>query len=76
MCLVEFQLSQPPIGDHERHMQFVIREKVRGGGTASTGAVSIGGGGGGGRGALLAELAREVRQLREELDEGSLHILT
>lgn len=51
-------------------MQFVIREKVRGGSSATTGVVNLGGSGGGGRGALLAELAREVRQLREELDEG------
>lgn len=54
------KISQPPIGDHERHMQFLIRERMRGMPTQS----SIKS-----RGALLLELARELRDLREELEE-------
>ena len=59
MPFASFQISQPPIGDHERHMQFLIRERMRGtqpiGGTKS-------------RGAILLELSRELRELREELE--------
>lgn len=57
---VHIQISQPPIGDHERHMQFLIRERMRG--MASPGGVKS-------RGAILLELAREIRDLREELEE-------
>lgn len=52
------QLSQPPIGDNERHMQFVVRERVRGLKLPAARA----------RGALLAELARELRTMRETHD--------
>lgn len=52
------QLSQPPIGDHERHMQFVIRERVRGLKLPASRA----------RGMLLSDLAKELRQLRETYD--------
>lgn len=54
------QISQPPIGDHERHMQFLIRERMRGMQTPNTIRS---------RGALLLELARELRDLRDELEE-------
>lgn len=54
------QISQPPIGDHERHMQFLIRERMRG----MPEPTSIKS-----RGALLLELARELRELKEELEE-------
>lgn len=54
-----FQLSQPPIGDNERHMQFVVRERVRG----LKLPVARG------RGALLAELARDLRTMRETHDQ-------
>ncbi|CAH0723740.1 unnamed protein product, partial [Brenthis ino] len=52
------KLSQPPIGDHERHMQFVVRERVRGLRLPAARA----------RGALLAELARELRNMRDAHD--------
>lgn len=55
-----FQISQPPIGDHERHMQFLIRERLRG--TPPQGGIKS-------KGALLLELARELRDLRDELEE-------
>uniref|UniRef100_A0A1B0BUY8 Uncharacterized protein n=1 Tax=Glossina palpalis gambiensis TaxID=67801 RepID=A0A1B0BUY8_9MUSC len=54
------KISQPPIGDHERHMQFIIRERLRG--TPPQGGIKS-------KGALLLELARELRDLREELEE-------
>lgn len=57
---LSIQICHPPIGDHERHMQFMIRERMRGmpppGGTKS-------------RGALFLELARELRDLKDELEE-------
>ncbi|CAG9579717.1 unnamed protein product [Danaus chrysippus] len=52
------KLSQPPIGDHERHMQFMVRERVRGLKLPEARA----------RGALLAELTKELKQLRDERD--------
>ncbi|XP_068157117.1 protein unc-80 homolog [Drosophila tropicalis] len=54
------KISQPPIGDHERHMQFIIRERLRG--TPPQGGIKS-------KGALLLELARELRDLRDELEE-------
>lgn len=54
------QISQPPIGDHERHMQFLIRERMRG--MPAPNSIKS-------RGALLLELARELRDLRDELEE-------
>lgn len=59
-CKHILQISQPPIGDHERHMQFLIRERMRGMQTPNTIRS---------RGALLLELARELRDLRDELEE-------
>lgn len=62
ICLMPFilhKINHPPIGDHERHMQFLIRERMRG--IASSAAKS--------KGALLLDLARELRDLKEELDE-------
>ncbi|XP_063893793.1 protein unc-80 homolog [Helicoverpa armigera] len=53
------KLSQPPIGDNERHMQFVVRERVRGLKLPAARA----------RGALLAELARELRHMRDTHDQ-------
>ncbi|XP_069357295.1 protein unc-80 homolog isoform X3 [Maniola hyperantus] len=52
------KLSQPPIGDHERHMQFVVRERIRGLKLPAARA----------RGSLLAELARELRIMRDTHD--------
>lgn len=57
---VHLQISQPPIGDHERHMQFIIRERLRG--TPPQGGLKS-------KGALLLELARELRDLRDELED-------
>ncbi|KAH8311397.1 hypothetical protein KR044_006087 [Drosophila immigrans] len=54
------KISQPPIGDHERHMQFIIRERLRG--TPPQGGLKS-------KGALLLELARELRDLRDELED-------
>ncbi|XP_017847563.1 protein unc-80 homolog [Drosophila busckii] len=54
------KVSQPPIGDHERHMQFIIRERLRG--TPPQGGLKS-------KGALLLELARELRDLRDELED-------
>lgn len=56
----DLQISQPPIGDHERHMQFLIRERMRG--MPEPNSIKS-------RGALLLELARELRELKEELEE-------
>uniref|UniRef100_A0A1B0CSU9 Uncharacterized protein n=2 Tax=Lutzomyia longipalpis TaxID=7200 RepID=A0A1B0CSU9_LUTLO len=60
MPFILHKISQPPIGDHERHMQFLIRERMRG--MPQPGGVKS-------RGALLLELARELKDLREELEE-------
>ncbi|XP_055584997.1 protein unc-80 homolog [Uranotaenia lowii] len=60
MPFILHKISQPPIGDHERHMQFLIRERMRG--MPPPGGVKS-------RGAILLELAREIRDLREELEE-------
>ncbi len=60
MPFILHKISQPPIGDHERHMQFLIRERLRG--LPPPGGVKS-------RGALLLELARELRDLRDELEE-------
>lgn len=59
------QLSQPPIGDNERHMQFVVRERVRGLKLPAARA----------RGALLAELARELRHMRDTHDQFKFGII-
>lgn len=60
MPFILHKISQPPIGDHERHMQFLIRERLRG--LTPPGGIKS-------RGSLLLELARELRDLREELEE-------
>ncbi|XP_049870612.1 protein unc-80 homolog [Pectinophora gossypiella] len=52
------KLSQPPIGDNERHMQFVVRERVRGLKLPAARA----------RGFLLAELNKDLRIMRESHD--------
>lgn len=58
--LMKKQISQPPIGDHERHMQHCIRERMKG--MPEPSSIKS-------RGALLLELARELRELKEELEE-------
>ncbi|XP_039948637.1 protein unc-80 homolog isoform X7 [Bactrocera tryoni] len=60
MSFILHKISQPPIGDHERHMQFLIRERLRG--TPPPGGIKS-------KGALLLELARELKDLRDELEE-------
>ncbi|KAJ2947492.1 hypothetical protein O0L34_g17278 [Tuta absoluta] len=52
------KLSQPPIGDNERHMQFVVRERVRGLKLPAARA----------RGMLLGDLATELRAMRDSHD--------
>lgn len=54
-----FQLAQPPISDFERNMHTTIRNKMRSIGLPLTKS----------RGALLMELAQEMKMLKEELDE-------
>ncbi|KAJ1528104.1 hypothetical protein ONE63_008019 [Megalurothrips usitatus] len=53
------KLSQPPTSDSERHSMFVIREKLRG--LSLPLAKS--------RSALLMELAHEIKELKEELED-------
>lgn len=60
MPFILHKISQPPIGDHERHMQYLIRERLRG--LAPPGGIKS-------RGCLLLELARELKDLRDELEE-------
>lgn len=60
MPFILHKISQPPIGDHERHMQFLIRERMRG--NAPPGGIKS-------KGAVMLELARELKELREELEE-------
>lgn len=54
-----FQLAQPPISDFERNMHTKIRNKMRSIGLPLSKS----------RGALLVELAHEMKLLKEELDE-------
>jgi hypothetical protein len=49
-------MSKTPTNDHERHFQFVIREKMRG--------ITLGKC----KGTLLVEIAHEMKQLKEELE--------
>lgn len=60
MPFILHKISQPPIGDHERHMQYLIRERLRG--LAPPGGIKS-------RGCLLLELARELKDHRDELEE-------
>lgn len=60
MPFILHKISQPPIGDHERHMQFLIRERMRG--MPPNGGIKS-------KGAVMLELARELKELREELEE-------
>lgn len=60
MPFILHKIYHPPIGDHERHMQFLIRERIRG--QMPPGGVKS-------RGAILLDLARELRDLKEEIEE-------
>lgn len=55
-----FQVHSPPMNDSERHTQFVIREKLQGCFMAITKC----------RATLLTELLHEMKDLKEELDNG------
>ncbi|XP_017782231.1 PREDICTED: LOW QUALITY PROTEIN: protein unc-80 homolog, partial [Nicrophorus vespilloides] len=55
------KLAQPPISDFERNIHSKIRDKIRGIGLPQPRS----------RGALLVELAREMKELKEELDDTS-----
>ncbi|KAG5670539.1 hypothetical protein PVAND_000795 [Polypedilum vanderplanki] len=63
MPFILHKISQPAIGDHERHMQYLIRERLRG--TQPSGGIKS-------RGCLLLELARELKDLRDEVEERRL----
>lgn len=52
-------MSQPPLTDYERHLHFVIREKMTGFSVMSPKC----------RGALLTEIMHEMKSLKEELDD-------
>jgi protein unc-80 len=60
MPFILHKISLSPIGDHERHMQFLIRERLRG--LVPRGGVKS-------KGCLLLELARELKDLKDELEE-------
>lgn len=47
------------MNDHERHMQFVIREKIKGFSLPISKC----------RAGLMMELAHEIKELKEELEE-------
>ncbi|XP_066993860.2 protein unc-80 homolog [Anabrus simplex] len=53
------KLNFPPATDHERHLQFVIREKLKGYSLPTAK----------GRSALLQDLAHELKELKEELED-------
>lgn len=57
--MILLQLAQPPISDFERNMHTTIRNKMRSIGLPLPKS----------RGALLMELAQEMKMLKEELDE-------
>ncbi|XP_069694357.1 protein unc-80 homolog isoform X2 [Periplaneta americana] len=54
-----YKLCQPPVTDHERHLQFVIREKLKG---FNLPIVKC-------KGMLLMDLAHEMKELKEELED-------
>ncbi|XP_047105152.1 protein unc-80 homolog isoform X2 [Schistocerca piceifrons] len=53
------KVNQPPASDQERHMQHIIREKLRGLNLPTPK----------GRGSLLMDLAHEMKELKEELED-------
>nr|CAD7425389.1 unnamed protein product [Timema monikensis] len=53
------KLSQPPMSDHERHLQFLIREKLKGYNLPIAKCT----------GSLLMDLAHEMKELKEELED-------
>ncbi|XP_065170367.1 protein unc-80 homolog isoform X8 [Atheta coriaria] len=55
------KLAQPPISDFERNMHQKIRDKIRGAGLPPPKS----------RGALLMELAHEMKDLKEELEDST-----
>jgi hypothetical protein len=54
-----YKLSQPPVTDHERHLQFVIREKLKGFNLPIMKCKAV----------LLMEMAHEMKELKEELED-------
>lgn len=54
-----FQLSQPPLSESERHMQYIIREKMGGQSVLAPKC----------RGTILIELMHDMKRLKEELDD-------
>lgn len=58
-------MAQPPISDFERNMHTKIRDKIRGIGLPQPKS----------RGALLMELAHEMKELKEELEDSKYYYL-
>lgn len=54
------KVSAPPISDHERHMQSVIKEKLNCSGLPHPKC----------KGTLLVEMARELKELKDDLEAG------
>ncbi|KAJ9574016.1 hypothetical protein L9F63_008613, partial [Diploptera punctata] len=59
---IAYKLSQPPLTDHERHLQFVIREKVKG---FNLPIVKC-------KGMLLMDLAHEMKELKRGIGRPSI----
>ena len=65
LTLFHSQLAQPPISDHERRMQSTIKDKMRGINLPQQKC----------KGALLMELAHEIKELKEELEESKFDFI-
>lgn len=57
-----FQVNSPPLNDQQHHLQMIIREKLKGYCLPVTKC----------RSALLIDLAHEIKELKEELENGKI----